>query len=115
MHPNKYTATTPVPLPNTCVDECDVTFGYRVARFKLTDCLGIVRIQEKGHSSAFGQADGTAAGIVTTQPAAGGLSRWMRTADGAWIGVVTYIATLTDGTTIKCLDQLLPAHALTPR
>ena len=41
--------------------------------------------------------------------------RWMRTADGAWVGVVTYIATLTDGTTIKCPDQLLPAHALTPR
>ena len=39
----------------------------------------------------------------------------MRTADGVWVGVVTYIATLTDGTTIKCLDQLLPAHALTPR
>lgn len=63
----------------------------------------------------FGRANGTAAGIDTTQPAAGGLSRWMRTGDGAWIGVITYIATLTDGTTIKCLDQLLPAHALTPR
>jgi hypothetical protein len=29
--------------------------------------------------------------------------------------VVTYVATLTDGTTIKCADQLLPARALTPR
>ena len=63
----------------------------------------------------FGRADGVAAGIVTTQPAAGGLSRWMRTADGVWVGVVTYIATLNDGTTIKCLDHLGPAHALTLR
>jgi hypothetical protein len=66
-------------------------------------------------AAVFGHAGGTAAGIVTTRPAAGGLSRWLRTADGAWVGVVTYVATLTDGSTIKCADQLLPAHALTPR
>ncbi len=62
----------------------------------------------------FGRADSAAAGIVTAQPAAGGLSHWLRTADGAWVGVVTYVATLTDGTTIKCTDQPLPARALTP-
>jgi hypothetical protein len=61
----------------------------------------------------FGRAEGVAPGIVTTQPAPGGLSRWLRTAEGAWVGVVTYVATLTDGTTIKCADQLLPAQ--TPR
>jgi hypothetical protein len=61
----------------------------------------------------FGQAAGSAGGIVTTQLVAGGLSRWLRTADGAWVGVVTYVATMTDGTTMKCADQLLPAHALT--
>ena len=66
-------------------------------------------------AAVFGRADSAATGIVTTQPAAGALSRWMRTADGAWVGVVTSIATLTDGTTIKCPDQHLPAHALTPR
>jgi hypothetical protein len=63
----------------------------------------------------FRRADGPAVGIVTARPAAGGFSRWLRTADGAWVGVVTYVATLTDGGTIKCADQLLPAHALTPR
>ena len=31
-----------------------------------------------------GRADGAATGIVTDRPAAGGLSRWLRTADGAW-------------------------------
>ena len=66
-------------------------------------------------AAVLGQADGAAAGIVTAQPAAGGLSCWMHTADGAWVGVVTYITTLTDNTTIKCPNQLLPAHALTPR
>jgi len=63
----------------------------------------------------FGRSGGAAVGIVTAQPAAGGLSRWLRTADGGWVGVVTYVATLTNGNTIKCADQLLPADALTPR
>ena len=56
-----------------------------------------------------------AAGIVTDLPVAGGLSRWLRTADGAWVGVVTYVATLTDGTSVKYADQLMPARVLTPR
>jgi hypothetical protein len=63
----------------------------------------------------FGRPGGAAAGIVTDRPAAGGLSRWLRTADGAWVGVVTYLATLTDGTSIKYADQLAPARVLTPR
>jgi len=33
----------------------------------------------------FGRAEGTAVGIVTARPGAGGLSRWLRTADGAWV------------------------------
>ena len=66
-------------------------------------------------AALFGQAEGAAAGIVTDRPVAGGLSRWLRTADGAWIGVVTYVATLTDGTSVKYADQLVPAHILTPR
>ena len=65
--------------------------------------------------AVLGQGTGASAGIITNRPAAGGLSRWMRTADGAWVGVVTYVATLTDGSSIKCTDQLVPAHALTPR
>lgn len=52
----------------------------------------------------FGRAEGVAASIVTDRLAAGGLSRWLRTADGAWVGVVTYVATLTDGTSIKYAD-----------
>jgi hypothetical protein len=63
----------------------------------------------------FGRAEGVAAGIVTDRPAAGGLSRWLLTADGAWVGVVTYLATLTDGTSIKYADQLVQARVLTPR
>ncbi len=51
-------------------------------------------------------ADSAAACIVTAQPAAGDLSHWLRTADGAWVGVVTYVATLTDGTTIKCAVRM---------
>jgi hypothetical protein len=63
----------------------------------------------------FGRADGAAAGIVTTHPAAGDLSRLDAHRGRCVDRVVTYIATLTDSTMIKCLDQLLPAHALTPR
>lgn len=63
----------------------------------------------------FGRAEGVAAGIITDQLVAGGLSRWLPTADGAWVGVVTYLATLTDGTSIKYADQLVPAPVLTPR
>jgi hypothetical protein len=66
-------------------------------------------------TALFGRAEGVAAGIVTDRPAPGGLSRWLRTADGAWVGVVTYVATLTDETSIKCADQLVAARALTPR
>ena len=66
-------------------------------------------------AALFGRVEGAAAGILTDQLVAGGLSRWLRTADGAWVGVVTYVATLTDGTPIKCVDQLVPAHVLTPR
>ena len=61
-----------------------------------------------------GRGGGAANGIVTDQPAAGGLSRWLRTADGVWVGVVTYVATLTDGTSLKCADQLLPAPRPAP-
>jgi hypothetical protein len=39
----------------------------------------------------FGRPEGAAAGIVTDRLAAGGLSHWLRTADGAWVGVVTYL------------------------
>jgi len=66
-------------------------------------------------ATLFGRAEGMAAGIITDRPVAGGLSRWLRTADGAWVGVVTYFATLTDGTSVKYADQLVPARVLTPR
>jgi hypothetical protein len=66
-------------------------------------------------AALFGRTEGATAGIITDQPAAGGLSRWLRTADGAWVGVVTYVPTLTDGTSINHADQLVPARVLTPR
>jgi hypothetical protein len=45
----------------------------------------------------------------------GGLQKWIRGADGQWIGVVTYVARRTDGSTYKAADQLVPANALRPR
>ena len=66
-------------------------------------------------AALFGRAEGPAAGVVTDRPVAGGLSRWLRTADGAWVGVVTYVATLTDGTSVKYTDQLVLARVLAPR
>jgi hypothetical protein len=49
------------------------------------------------------------------EPCAGGLSRWLRASTGEWVGVVTYVVTLADGSTFKAADQLIPAHALRPR
>ncbi len=66
-------------------------------------------------AALFERATGAAGGIVTDRPVAGGLSRWLRTADGAWVGVVTYVATLTDATSVKYADQLHPARVLKPR
>jgi hypothetical protein len=66
-------------------------------------------------AAVFGRADRAGVGIATDVPASGGLSRWLRTADGVWVGVVTYVATLSDGTTMKCADQLVPGHALRRR
>jgi hypothetical protein len=58
----------------------------------------------KGHQQAqavwvdlaavFCRHEAAATGIVIDQPVAGGLSRWLRTADGGWVGVVTYVAAL---------------------
>ena len=49
------------------------------------------------------------------QPAPGGLHAWLRTSDGAWVGRVSYVVMMTDGSTRKFTDQLVPARALTPR
>ena len=52
-------------------------------------------------------------GIDLSQPAAGGLIRWIRTT-GGWVGVCNVVVTMTDGTTAKFGDQLIPARALRP-
>lgn len=54
-------------------------------------------------------------GLVLTGWTPGVLHRWVRSATGGWIGVVTIlIATTSDGT-FKANDQLVPAEALQPR
>ena len=45
----------------------------------------------------------------------GGLSRWTRSADGGWIGIVTWIGRTTAGSSVKASDQWVPADALRPR
>ena len=45
----------------------------------------------------------------------GGLQRWLRSADGQWIGLVSYVVRCADGSTYKAVDQLVPAYALRPR
>jgi hypothetical protein len=49
------------------------------------------------------------------QRAPGGLHAWLHTSDGAWVGRVSYVVVMTDGSTRKFADQLVPAHALLPR
>jgi hypothetical protein len=60
-------------------------------------------------SSADAAPDGL---VLETVP--GGLLRWVKTT-GGWVGVVTYVARMADGSTYKATDQLVPAHALRPR
>ena len=43
-----------------------------------------------------------------------GRQRWVKKT-GGWVGVVTYVARMADGSTYKATDQLVPAHALRPR
>ena len=45
----------------------------------------------------------------------GGLHRWLRSAEGQWIGLVSYLVRCADGSTYKAADQLVPAHAMQPR
>jgi hypothetical protein len=52
-------------------------------------------------------------GIDLSQPAAGGLVRWIRTT-GGWVGVCNVVVTMTDNTTMKFESQLVPARALRP-
>ena len=66
-------------------------------------------------AALFGHGGAHVDGIDTSQPTPGGLTRWLRTSDGAWIGKVNYIVTMRDGSTRKFADQLVPAVALRPR
>jgi hypothetical protein len=50
--------------------------------------------------------------VLETVP--GGLQRWVKTT-GGWVGVVTYVARMADGSTYKAESQLVPAEALRPR
>jgi hypothetical protein len=59
--------------------------------------------------------DGTADDIDVSRPAPGGLTRWLRTSADGWVGMINVVVTMTDGSTIKLADQLVPAHALRPR
>jgi hypothetical protein len=47
--------------------------------------------------------------------AAGALHRWLRSADGSWVGVCTVLIQRTDGSIYKAVDHLVPAQALRPR
>lgn len=54
-------------------------------------------------------------GLVLTGWTPGVLHRWLRSATGEWIGVVTILIPTTEGGTFKAQDQLVPAQALQPR
>jgi hypothetical protein len=66
-------------------------------------------------AAVFGASVGRAEGIDPGRPAAGGLSRWVRTSGGTWVGVVNVVIPMTDGSLMKLEDQLTPARALRPR
>jgi len=62
-----------------------------------------------------GAATGGAIGVDVDQPCPGGLETWLRTSEGAYVGVVNVIVTFTDGSTRKLDAQLIRADALRPR
>jgi len=45
----------------------------------------------------------------------GSLSRWIRSAEGGWIGVVTWVGRTADGRSVQASDQWVPADALRQR
>jgi hypothetical protein len=63
----------------------------------------------------FGSTSGDAEGIDLDAPGAGGLLEWIRLSDGGWAARVTYVVKMTDGSTRKFSDQVVPARALRPR
>ena len=63
----------------------------------------------------FGSTGRWAEGIDLDKPAPGGVTRWLRCSDASWVGVVNVVVTMTDGSTHKFADQLIPSHALSPR
>ena len=66
-------------------------------------------------AALFGRADRSGEGVDISQPAPGGLIKWLRTSDGGWVGLVDTVVTMTDGSTMKFDSQLVPARALRPR
>jgi hypothetical protein len=66
-------------------------------------------------AAIYGRDGGSAEGIDIDAPAPGGLTRWLRTSTGGWVAVVNLIVTMTEGSTAKYDEQLIPSHALRPR
>ena len=63
----------------------------------------------------FGRDGSAAEGIDLDQRAPGGLTKWIRTSGGTWVGVVNVVVPMTDGSTVKFENQLVPARVLRPR
>jgi hypothetical protein len=63
----------------------------------------------------FGRTGGSADGIDISQPAHGGLIKWLRTSGGGWVDIVNLVVTMTDGSTVRFAEQLVPSNALRPR
>jgi hypothetical protein len=63
-------------------------------------------------AGVFGPSNGNEGLVVGVVP--GGLQRWIRSTAG-WVGVVTYVVRMADGSSYKAVEQLVPARALRPR
>ena len=63
----------------------------------------------------FGRDGSAGEGIDLNRPAAGGLVRWIKTSGVTWVGLVNVVGSITDGSTVKYTEQLIPARALRPR
>lgn len=98
-------------------------------RIRNDDRVGIERVEETPSSpqdiaqpvwvnldKLFGSSTSSSvAGGLVLEDVHGDLLRWTRSANGKWIGIVTWVGRTAEGSEVTAFDQWVPADALRPR
>jgi hypothetical protein len=70
---------------------------------------------EKLFGSSTSSTTSSPPGGLVLEVVRGDLVRWSRSADGGWIGVVSWTGRTVDGATVRAANQWVPSAALRPR